>query len=298
MNVLAAADLAALVNAYSISNGNPKTITIPHASKLAVLQDVTVSGVLLKKQRVTLNPVTNQRTITLAAHNGTYTQEQDGDLHFCLGTQQDEPHIPCELQNAAPWISTFNASTGQDIMVSGFFRCLFEHPGFRTNDDAHVFEIHPVRAVTLNGTIQSFDVDPPDPASIHTWTVPHDLNQTDLSLSVVYDAPHDTLVFSGMEGMDENYVQVKGTISNVQLNSGSTNPASFTFTSADILDQNQNLRPVQVFCMQGTTAALQLSQLQANGSTFSLIGLRNIDLTQALRGQYVITLRAIDIQAA
>ena len=298
MSTWTAADLAPLLNAYSISNANPKTISVPQASRLAQLQDVTVSGTLLKKQRVTLDPTTNRRTITLGGQNGIYTQEQDGDLHFCLGTQQGAVHIPCELQNAAQWISTFNASTGQDMNVSGFFRCLFEHPGFHSNDDAHIFEIHPVRAVTLNGVIQPFDVDSPDPASIHTWQTPHDLNQTDNSITVIYHNSDDTLTFSGMEGMDENYISVSGQMSDIQLNAGNAGPSSFTFTSPDILDQNQHQRPLQVYCMQGTTAALQLSHLQAGGtSSISLIGLRNIDLAQALRGQYVINLLAIDMRA-
>lgn len=292
MTTLTAAALAPLVNAYSIGDGHPKTITVPQASQLATLQDVTVSGVLLKKQRTTLDPTTDQRDITLGGNNGTYAQEQDGDLHFCLGTQQGEVHIACELQNAAPWISTFNASTGQAITASGFFRCLFEHPGFHTNDDAHIFEIHPVRAVTLNGVLQSFDVDAPDPASIHTWTNPHDLNANDRAISVVYDQTNDLLTFSGMSGLDENYVSVSGDISNVQLNAGNVGPASFTFTSPDITN------PLQVYCLQGTTAALQLGQLQAGGVvSISMIGLRNIDLMQALQGRYVINLLAIDMQS-
>jgi hypothetical protein len=250
---------------------------------------------------VILDSTTGQRTITLGSNQGTYTQEQDGDLHFCLGTQQGHPHIPCELQNAAPWISTFNASTGQALSVSGFFRCLFEHPGFHSNDDAHIFEIHPVRAITLNGAFQDFGVDSPDPASIHSWVSPSgtfDLNQTDSSISVNYDNTNDILTFSGMEGMDVNYVSVKGTISHVNGSAGDTGPASFTFTSDEILSRDGKQRPLQVYCMQGTTAALQLRQLLASGNTVTLIALRNIDLTQALHGQYVITLLAIDMQTA
>lgn len=293
MDILTAANLAPLVNAYSISEGPPKIITVPQVSQLAKLQEITVSGTLLKKQRITLDPTTNQRSITIGGNNGIYTQEADGDLHFCLGTQPNAVHITCELQNAANWISTFNAATGQAINVSGFFRCLFEHPGFRSNDDAHIFEIHPVRAVTLNGAVQSFDVDSPDPKSIYTWTSPHNLNQTDSAITVTYDQNNDTLTFSGMEGLDENYVRVSGTISNIQLNAGNTSPSSFTLTSPDITN------PIQALCMQGTTAALQLSQLQANGTTsVSIVGLRNIDLAQALNNRYVINLLAIDIQAA
>src|SRR5437879_3130011 len=48
---------------------------------------------------------------------------------------------------------------GSQITVSGFFRCMFEHPGFRAIDDAHVFEIHPVRAVSFGGSIRSFNAD-------------------------------------------------------------------------------------------------------------------------------------------
>ena len=96
-----------------------------------------------------------------------------------------------------------------------------------------------------------------------------------------------------MPGMDENYVSVTGNLSNIQLNTDSAAASSFTLTSPDITN------PIQVSCLKGTTAGLQLNQLQANGTTsISMICLRNIDLSQALLGRYVINLLAIDIQAA
>ncbi len=293
MDTLTAANLGPLVNAYTISNSNPKTITVPQSSQLAKLQEVTVSGTLLRKQKITLDPTTNQRNITLGSNNGSYTQtEQDGDLHFSFGTQQGVPHIACELQNAAAWLSTFNGALGQEMIVSGFFRCLFEHPGFHSNDDAHIFEIHPVRGVTLGGALQSFDIDPPDPASIHSWTNPHDLNVTDSHIRVNYDEANDVLTFTNMSGADENYVSVSGDISNIQLNTDSAAASSFTLTSPEITN------PIQVSCLKGTTPALQLNQLQANGTTsISMIALRNIDLSQALLGRYAISLLAINIQA-
>src|SRR5437016_5895109 len=154
MDTLTASNLCPLVNAYTISNGNPKTIVVPQASQLAKLQEVTVSGTLLPKQKITLNPATNHRSITSGPHNGAYTQaEQNGVLHFSFGTQQGDPHIDCKLLNANAWLRTFNGAIGQDMTVSGFFRCLFVHPGFHSNDDAHIFEICPVRAVTLGGAI-------------------------------------------------------------------------------------------------------------------------------------------------
>ena len=53
---MAAAQLTALVNGYSIRKGPPRAIVVPNASQLAGLQDITVSGELLKKQFVTLDP--------------------------------------------------------------------------------------------------------------------------------------------------------------------------------------------------------------------------------------------------
>ena len=291
LQTLSAAQLAPLLNSYTISAGPPRAIVIPKASKLAVLNDVTVSGKLLKKQLVKLDLSTGKRTPAVATGGGAYKAESgDGDLHFCLGIKQGQPHIACELQNAKAFLSTFNNAIGQTISVSGFFRCMFEHPGFRANDDAHVFEIHPVRAVSFGGSIQSFNVDIPEQKAIHTWTAPHNLNDQDNHITVRYDKAKDTLTFSGMDGQDENYVRVSGTVSNMKLNAGAVTPASFVLGSPDIG------HPIQVYVLQGTNAARQLRQLTV--TAVQMVVLRNIDLGQALKNKYVINLLAIDIQAA
>jgi hypothetical protein len=93
-----------------------------------------------------------------------------------------------------------------------------------------------------------------------------------------------------MDGQDENYVEVSGTVSNINLNLNNSDlPASFTFKSKEIG------RPLQVYCLQGTTAARQLQQLTKRDIT--MIALRNIDLERALKDKkYAINLLAIDIQ--
>lgn len=281
--------LSALVNAYRIGTGTPKTITVPNASHLAGLQDVTATGTLLKKQLVRLTAPA-QRQIRLAANNGAYTLEGDGDIHFDLGVKQLQPHVPCELQNAKAWLSTFQSSVGAALQVSGFFRCLFEHPGFHPNDDAHIFEIHPVRAVSINSKMQAFDVDIPDQPSIHTWTSPHNLNDQDNRIQVQYNSAKDTLTFTGMDGQDENYVSVAGTVSAIDLQPTSNNPATLTFTSPDVG------KPLQALCLKGTRAAKQLAALGSK-TNVKMIVLRNIDLAKAFKNQYVINLLVIDIQA-
>lgn len=287
---LQASTLSNLVNAYRIGAGTPKTIVVPNASQLATLQDVTVSGTLLKKQLVRLTSP-NTRQIRLAANNGAYTLESDGDIHFDLGVKQLQPHVPCELQNAKAWLSSFQSSVGASLTVSGFFRCLFEHPGFLPGDDAHIFEIHPVRAVSINGMMQAFDVDIPDQPSIHTWTSPHPLNQQDNRIKVQYDKAKDTLAFTDMDGQDENYVAVSGSVSAVNLRPTSNDPATFTFTSPDIG------KPLQALCLKGTRAAKQLAALGGK-TNVTMIVLRNIDLSSALKNEYVISLLVIDIQPA
>ena len=289
MSALTAAQLTPFLNGYVIEPGPPKTIIVPNASKIAAFQDVTVSGTLLKKQLLTLTSGSTKRKAALAAGGGTYPKPgADGDLHFCLGVKQLQPHISCELQNAKAWIPLFNKSLGTKITVSGFFRCMFEHPGFRQNDDAHIFEIHPVRAVVIGGRLRSFDVDIPDQQSIHTWAIPHPLNNQDDRVKLKYDKAKDTLTFTDMDGQDENYVQVSGTVSQVKPNGGGDTPASFTFDSAEIG------KPLKAYCLHGTSAARQLGQL-GSGSV-SMVALRNIDLSEALKSRYVINLLAIDIK--
>jgi hypothetical protein len=290
MSALKVSLLVPLLNSYLL-DPEAKTIVIHHASKLVSLQDVTVAGQLLKKQYVRLNTATGMRTARLAAGGGAYKAESgDGDLHFCLGTRQLRPHIACELQNAKAWLSSFKNSVGDEILVSGFFRCMFEHPGFRRNDDAHIFEIHPVRAVNLGRGLQTFDVDIPEQKAIHTWTDPYPLNDQDQRIQVAYDKRQDTLTFTGMSGEDENYVWVSRSASKIRLNASDGTPAIFTFFSDEIGYE------IQVLCLQGTSAARQLRQLK--GKSVKMVGLRNIDLRQALKGRYRINLLAIDIQEA
>jgi hypothetical protein len=287
VTAIAATDLAPLLNGYTIRAGPPKIIVVARASQVASLQDVTVSGTLLRKQVIALDPATGSRTVSLGANGGAYTIEADGDLHFCLGVKPLTPHITCELQRAATWLPIFQASVGGPVAASGFFRCLFEHPGFDANDDAHIFEIHPVRAVSLAGKSQTFDVDLPDPNSIHTWLSPHPLNVQDARIRVSYDAAKDTLTFLNMDGTDENYVRLAGTVSGIQIGSGAA-VSTFTLMSLDIG------HPIRVFALPGTRAARQLAAFA--GGSVTLVALRNIDLPQALRGAYVINLLAIDIQ--
>ena len=287
MNTITAAKLSPLLNGYTISAGPPRTIVVPKASALAGLQDITVSGMLLKRQVVTLDEKTNRRTAKLLGGGGYIKQEADGDLHFALGTKQLQPHIACELQNAKAILSLFNQAIGKPISISGFFRCMFEHPGFHKNDDAHIFEIHPVRAVSLGGAIHALNVDIPEQKAIHPWDKPF---PQDGRIKVTYGKAKDTLTFTGMDGMDTNYEHVKGTVSAVKLNATGGAPASFTFTSPDIG------RSFQAYCLQGTTAARQLRQLKTTAIT--MVTLRNVDLGQALKNTYAINLLAIDIQPA
>jgi hypothetical protein len=287
---LDAKTLSPLVNEYLVKGGKTKTIIVPNASRLVGFQDITVGGMLLKKQLVALDTSNNKRTARLAANGGRYTlQSGDGDLHFCLGTEQGQPHIACEIQNAKSVLSLFNKSIGQPITVSGFFRCLFEHPGFRGNDDAHIFEIHPVRAVQIGGKTHSFDVDVPEQGAIHTWTDPHNLNDQDDAITAKYDKPTDRLTFSGMSGQDENYVSVSGTIGQINVRASGSGPAEC------ILDSKAVGHPIKVYCLQGTRAASQLRGLK-DGAKVKMIALRNIDLPSALKGTYKINLLGINFQ--
>jgi hypothetical protein len=286
--MIPASSLAPLLNGYTIDPGPPKQIVVPKASQLASLQDTTVGGTLLKKQVIALSAATGLRTVSLGANGGAYHIEADGDLHFCLGVRPLEPHITCEVQHATPWLATFQGSIGQPVTAGGLFRCLFEHPGFDANDDAHVFEIHPVYAASLAGKSVPFDVGLPDPGSIHTWLSPRPLNVQDDKIRVAYDGSRDALTFTNMDGQDENYVRVPGIMSHVQPGPGGTTPASFTLTSPDIG------HPIQVLVLSETNAANQLKHLTT--ASVVLVALRGIDLSQALSGRYVIRLLAIDLQ--
>ncbi len=153
-----------------------------------------------------------------------------------------------------------------------------------------IFEIHPVRAVTVGGKVLTFDVDIPAQDAIHTWTDPHPVAKQDERVRVTYAKSTDTLVFSDMVGRDENYIRVSGAVSDVRTTVTGEALPSFTLTSSEVG------HPLRAYCLPGTSAARQLQRLAT--STVSAVILRNIDLTEALKGQYVINVLAIDLQAA
>lgn len=283
-----AAALAGLINDYSIVKqpGNNQVV-MRHISVLAQLRDVTVPGTLIHKQLAQIG-AGGQRTYSPPGGT-TYGIEADGDVHFSLGTREDAPHVPCELQHGHDYLARINGAIGQQIVVSGFFRCLFEHPGFAANVDAHICEIHPVRAIQLSSGTLTFDVSRPDPPSIHPWRPT--VNTEDAAVKVTYDRGTDTATFEKVHGMDTNYVQVSGTITNIDVKKTSPEPAECTFESPDI-----TAGPIHVFCLKGTNAAGQLEPLK-NGAKVDLLGLRNIDLTGVMQNRYVINMLGIDIQA-
>src|SRR5213594_1229955 len=285
---LNSSDLASQVNAFTISDGRNKRITVPGASKFAQLQEISITGKLLPKQFIAIDPKTNKRTVS-ADPNGYTINPNDGDLHLDIGPASLQPHITCELQAATRFLSTFKPAMGQQITIGGFFRCLFEHPGFGAGDDGHIFEIHPVTLAIVAGKTLSFEIGMPDQQSIHAWTSPHTLNVQDKKIQVSYDQTRDTLTFSGMDGNDENYVKVAGTVSQVQPNN-TGGPATFLLSSPEIG------HTVSVLCLQSSRARKQLIALK--GSKVSMVGLRNIDLAEALKSRYTINLLGIDIQAA
>ena len=283
-----AAALAGMINDYTITKqpGNNQ-IVMRHVSVLAQLRDVTVPGTLIHKQLAQIG-AGGQRTYSPPGGT-TYGIEGDGDVHFSLGTKENAPHVPCEVQHGHDYLARINGTIGQKVVVSGFFRCLFEHPGFATNVDAHICEIHPVRAIQLSSGTLTFDVSRPDPQAIHPWRPT--VNTQDAAMTVTYDRGTDTATFDRVHGMDTNYVQVSGTINNIDLKKTTPEPAQCTFASPDIA-----AGPITVFCLKGTNAAGQLELLQ-NGAKVDLLGLRNIDLTAVIQNRYVINMLGIDIQA-
>ncbi|MBI3638713.1 MAG: hypothetical protein HY223_00165 [Thaumarchaeota archaeon] len=291
MPVINAVTLSPLLNNFKIKNDGTKTIVVSKASEIKslMLKEITVNGKLLDKRYVRFDTNTHKRTVVKPKSTKYSIETGDGDIHFCLGYSDLQPHIACELQNAKKMLSDFNKSIGNSISVTGFLRCMFEHPGFKEKDDVHIFEIHPVRVVNLDGQPRASDVDKPKQDAINTWLKPWDLNKRDKNTNVVHDDKKDTLTFTGMAGMDENYVRVEGTVSQIDLNSNMNKLASFTFDSPDIKHS------VDVYCLPETTAERELGQLK-NNQKVSLIALRNIDYEQAFHNTYAINLLAISFE--
>src|SRR5262249_50273082 len=183
------------------------------------------------------------------------------------------------LNDALPRLFLFNQSIGRKVSVSGFLRCVFNSPGFKRDESAHIFEIHPVRIVELEGELHCAELNVPA-SLVQDWTA--ELNDIDERREVRYWKGSDTLVFSNGTLEKTSYVRVTGTVSDVKLNLNTNRPAWFILTSAEIA------RQVKVTCLQGTRAAHQLRELQS--TTVNVTGLRSIDLARALEDRYRINL--------
>src|SRR5712691_10581198 len=298
MTKLTAADLARWINDYIPTRADPNRITVRNVNRLASLVEVQVTGVLLKKQLAIEIDQDGHRSFRLsggatATDKGKYTRTTgDGDLHFCLGTKNNEVHVPCEIQMVTnAMLKLINDNRGKPISVIGFFRCLFEHGGINQNPntDCHIFEIHPVRAFTIAGETHPFEVDSPDPAGVHPgWKRDGvSLSETDSHVSV--QPSPKTLVFSGMptdtKGGDVNYVSVRGRVSNVRTMASEGGTVRFTFRGDAVGHDLQGI------CLPHTTASREVQA--AEGKRVTLTALRNIDLKKALNGEYQINVLAI-----
>jgi hypothetical protein len=294
---LTASQLASWISDYIPTKGSPNRVTVKGLERVAPFLEVEVTGKLLKKQLTIKVDANGKRSFRLAAQNGKYKRTTgDGDLHFCVGTKNGSVHVPCEIQAATnEMIQQFNDAISAQISVTGFFRCLFEHSGIvqTKNSDCHIFEIHPVRAVTLGGNPFTFEVDSPAKEGIHDGWARNgvSLEDTDKLMKIRHQA--GALVFEGVQsdarGGDVNYVRVRGSVSGVKKLSGEGGALRFTFT---INDTGAHGKEVEAICLPHTTAARDV--LKADGHDVTLVALRNINLKKALTGKYIINVLAIE----
>ena len=299
MQNMTAAQLAPLISRYIPTRGNPNRVVVKDLKRLSPLLEVELSGRLIRKQLCISIDAHGKRSFRLAAQNGKYKRTSgDGDLHFCVGTKNYKVHVPCEIQAATnEMIKTFNDNIGSSISVTGFFRCLFEHSGIvqTNNSDCHIFEIHPVRAVTFAGSTFAFEVDSPDDAGIHDGWMRDTVSLEDTDKLIQIKKKMDSIVFEGVQsdarGGDVNYVRVNGAVSAVKTISGSGGARQFTFTINDTGVQGKDVRAI---CLPHTTAARDVAN--AEGHNVTLVALRNINLEKALAGKYVINLLAIEFE--
>ena len=280
--------LCPLLNSYVVQSGPAETIVLQRASRIVGVEQVTVSGRLLKYQIAHVDPKTGRRRIVLGPERGKYFVREDGSLRFCLGVKQFQSHISCELIEGAAWALLLNKAIGQKITVSGFLHFLFDEPGYQATEDTHLFQIHPVRALNLGGSLLSFDSAAPASAAVHDWT--SELSERDDRIRVQYWKGSDMLVFSNVGRREQRYVRVSGRVQNIKSNLNRNRAAWFTFNSPQIG------KSVRVSWLQGTNATSQLRNLKSEN--VSMVALRNVDLDEALKDRYAIRLLAIDIRPA
>ena len=216
---------ANLLNKYRLLKSGPKSILLPDASKLAGIQQITVTETLLKNQivrlyggeyepvwrrppTVPLDTLLAKRRIAVVKGGGHYSIRDDGSLNVCLGIRQLQPHIVCRFQRGLDWQWLFNQAVGERITVSGFLRCSFAEVGFQRDHDAHIFEIHPVHAASIRGELHSIEAAIPEPDRIQMWT--SELSSRDAQIRVQYWKGSDILVFRKIEGENASYVRLVG----------------------------------------------------------------------------------------
>ena len=101
MEKLTAAQLASWISNYIPTKGSLNQVTVRGLERVAPFVEVEVTGKLLKKQLAIKIDTIGKRSFRLAAQGGKYKRTTgDGDLHFCVGTQNGRVHVPCEVQAA------------------------------------------------------------------------------------------------------------------------------------------------------------------------------------------------------
>jgi hypothetical protein len=121
-------------------------------------------------------------------------------------------------------------------------------------ENAHIFEIHPVRTLEIDGELHSVELIAPT-FSIQDWI--RELRSLGERCKVRYWKGSDTFVFSHVDVEEQHYVRVAGSVSDLTLNASTNRPAWFMLENAEIG------RQMQVTCLQGTRAVRQLRDLDS-----------------------------------
>jgi hypothetical protein len=239
----------------------------------------------------------------------------DKDIHFTLSptASQSNKFIVCEIQNATKsQYQTLKKTKDQQkiVKVKGIFRIFLEHILKNSKTKPHVFEVHPVKTVEVDGVnLKGITMDCPDHGN---WRKNESMYQMEIqqnrslnfinlkngkaernvkenNMRVDYDGSNLTFknipTAHGFRAVGHNYIAIDGYFSKTSRGSFPSGGKSYTFELK--YHKNPSIR-LKAITIDGTPAYNTAKKFHSNPPTkiITAVALRSVSISKLMDKVY------------